>query len=368
MTVKKLFFYFVLLLTPVLFLELVFRILPTAYTPRMMPVNASDPVARYESNVDFKYSDGWNFAIRTTKRSNNYGYFHNADYDSELSTPLLMVIGDSFVQANEVNAGESAAEVLHERAADRARVYSMGLSGAPLSQYLPMAEYARSTFRPDRFVFFIIRNDFDESLYKYKSDARFHYFRKVNEEFALQRVDYRQSQLNGILRKSAFIRYLVLNLEIQDRLQRLAAAFGSNDRQEPTEEELQLAETMRLIDAKAAVDEFLKRVPDATGANAQSVLFVLDGMRPEMYDPQLLADSENGYVANIRKYFIARARQNGYSIIDMQPVFASRHEEDGAKFDFPTDLHWNKLGNELVAEMIFQSEFFETILRNHDQE
>lgn len=125
---------------------------------------------------------------------------------------MLMVIGDSFVEAHQVDAGKSAAEILDSAVDGKGRVYRIGLSGAALSQYLVFADFARTTFHPTAMAFVVIGNDFDESLLKYKDDPRFHYFKESENGFALQRVDYEISGTRKILRKSAFVRYVMLNL------------------------------------------------------------------------------------------------------------------------------------------------------------
>src|SRR4030095_4149666 len=46
-------------------------------------------------------------------------------------------------------------------------VYRFGISGAPLSPYLPMGEREAVRCRPDWVVILVVHNDFDES-YKFK--------------------------------------------------------------------------------------------------------------------------------------------------------------------------------------------------------
>jgi hypothetical protein len=98
-----------LLLAPLLVLEGAFRFLPVAYLPQIQRVSAETPVARFEPNVDYRYSRDWNFSVVTRKRSNNYGFINAADYHPEERSPLLTVIGDSLVEANQVATGESSA-------------------------------------------------------------------------------------------------------------------------------------------------------------------------------------------------------------------------------------------------------------------
>src|SRR5205823_65657 len=180
---------------PFVIMEGFFRLLPVSNPPYLLPVTAEHPVVHYQPNIEYLSSGGWNFSIRTRMHTNNFGYNNLWDYHPEDTTPLLMVIGDSFVEALTVDSGKSAAEILNSAVSGRGRVYSIGVSGAALSQYLAFAEFSKNSFHPSAMAFFIIDNDFDESLLKYKAEPRFHYFKENGHGFELQLVDYLLDQV-----------------------------------------------------------------------------------------------------------------------------------------------------------------------------
>jgi hypothetical protein len=343
-----------LLLLPFLLAEGVFRLLPVADPPAILPVNERAPVARFEPNVDYRFSRDWNFSVVTRKHTNNYGFAHAADFRAGAPGPLLALIGDSFVEANVVDAGRSVAEVLDAGLAGRGRVYGLGMSGAPLSQYLAYAQFARDTFRPAAMAFVIIGNDFDESLLKYKRDGKFHYF---DEHGVLRRVDYEQSGAKRLLRRSAALRYVVHNLEALHRFGELAQRLRGV---EPSLQQLQgEALALRVADARRAVDLFLDQLPARSGLGADAIVFVVDGVRPQIYTAAGRARAEESFHGILRRYFAAQASARGYGVIDMQPVFIRRHERDGARFEAaPTDSHWNALGHQAVAEELRRSPAF----------
>jgi hypothetical protein len=152
---KKAFFYCVLILLPFVIMEGFFRILPVSNPPYLLPVSAAHPVVHYQPNIEYLSSGGWNFSIRTRMRTNNFGYNNLWDYHPEDTTPLLMVIGDSFVEALTVDSGKSTAEILNSTVSGRGRVYSIGVSGAALSQYLAFAEFSKNSFHPSVIAFFL---------------------------------------------------------------------------------------------------------------------------------------------------------------------------------------------------------------------
>lgn len=360
---KRIFFYSVLALLPFAIMEGVFRLLPVSYPPYILPVSSENPVARFQPNVDYLFSAGWNFAIRAKKHSNNFGYNNLSDYHPDEATPLLMVIGDSFVEAREVDAGKSAAELLNSRVDGKGRVYSIGLSGAALSQYLVFAEFAKTTFRPNAMAFVIIGNDFDESLLKYKSDPRFHYFEESANGPVLRRVDYEISSARKILRKSAFVRYVMLNLLAGHVLDAIRLSFRRAADSQAYSGPAPATSEQRIHDSMRAIDHFLDQVASKSGLASESILFVLDAMRPAMYSPETLLKADDSYVSQMRRYFKEQASSRGYEVLDMQPAFIRKHRLDNSRFEFPTEGHWNELGHKLVAAEIRKSAVFARVFQ-----
>jgi len=276
-----------------------------------------------------------------------------------------MVIGDSFVEAHAVDAGKSAAEILNAAVDGIGRVYSIGLSGAALSQYLVFAEFSRAEFRPNAMAFVIIGNDFDESLLKYKSEPILHYFEENGKEFALRRVDYEMSTTKKILRNSAFVRYIMLNLEAKGILERQSAGPIGNSQNYVGNMPARVEKT-RVTDSMRAVDEYFRQIPFRTGLDRRCILFVLDGLRPALYSSQELLKAEDSFVSQLMRYFREQAVSRGYEVIDMQPVFIKKHRLDNSRFEFPTDGHWNELGNKLVAEEIQKTAVFTRIFQREE--
>ena len=343
------------LVVPFAILEGVFRLLPVSSPPPIQPVTPEQPIGHFPPHVDYVYSTGWNFAVLSHKHTNNYGLNNIADYHPEERSPLFMVIGDSFVDALQVDAGKSAAELLNAGLRGAGRVYSIGLSGAPLSQYLAAAGYACATFHPQALAFVIIGNDFDESLLKYSDEPQLHHF---DAEGRLVLSGYELPLAKKVLRHSAFVRYVMLNLVTGTRLIQIRHLLRGAPAV-PAAQAVSAEE--RLRDSQHAVDLFFEQLPAQCNVSPSSVLFVLDAMRPEIYTSVSLPAAEDSYQGRMRTYFAAAAHRRGYEVLDMQPVFIARHARDGARFEFPTDKHWNALGHEVVAEQIRQSTVFQRL-------
>ena len=124
-------------------LEAVLRTLPVSDALRTTAVNAENPIIRFEPGREITWSRDWDFSLVNQVRFNNFGFVSDFDYDPDATSPLLAVIGDSYVEALMVPFRETCAGRLRTHLEARSRVYAFGMSGAPLSQYLAFAEYAR---------------------------------------------------------------------------------------------------------------------------------------------------------------------------------------------------------------------------------
>ena len=76
---------------------------------------------RFQPDREFTWSKGWDFAIRTEKRSKNHGFLKRLDY-SVSSGPLLAVIGDSYVEAAQVDDEDALHGQLVAEAISRSNV------------------------------------------------------------------------------------------------------------------------------------------------------------------------------------------------------------------------------------------------------
>ncbi|UCF06034.1 MAG: hypothetical protein JSV33_03105 [bacterium] len=137
----------------IILLEVIFRILPVRDSLMTLPVNSANPVVRFKENRDVTWSRGYDFSIVTKRHINNYGFLNDQNYDPEDDSPLLAIIGDSYVEAAQVEYKNSMHGILSQESAGNGRVYSFGASGSPLSNYLAYANYATSEFNARALVF-----------------------------------------------------------------------------------------------------------------------------------------------------------------------------------------------------------------------
>ena len=349
------------ILAPLMALEIILRFLPVTDILDTQPVNQTSPYIHFRPNRDITFSKAWNFSILTRKHINNYGYMNDVDFSKGETTPLLVIIGDSYVEATHVFNKDSMHGLLSNRVGRRGRVYGIGYSGTALSQYLAFAEFSRKEFSPNGMVFIIVGNDFDESLTKYGWGPGFHYFSPG--DFSVTRIDWPGKTWAGfIVSQSALARYVRGNLSFdptflswlwKGNTAKTSAEFVGNTRANADQE--------RLEDSKAVVDNFLIKVPMWTGLARDKVLFVIDGMRPSLYSPEGMDAAKGSYFDLMRQYFIGKSRQLGHAVVDMQPVFERDYSMNKKRFEFEVDAHWNERGHQLVADEIEKTSVFRAV-------
>ncbi|MBA4419356.1 MAG: hypothetical protein C0392_15850 [Syntrophus sp. (in: bacteria)] len=87
--------------------------------------------------------------IRAKWRINNMHWNYPIDYYHINDRKLIAVIGDSFIEALQVDVGKNYPFLLKEKLANHYEVYAFGVSGAPLSQYLHISRYVNKHFDAD---------------------------------------------------------------------------------------------------------------------------------------------------------------------------------------------------------------------------
>ena len=335
-------------------LELVLRLMPVSSSTDTMMVDDNNPIVRFTPNRAFTFSKGWQFAITNTGRINNYGFINEQDYVKHAEHGPLTIIGDSYVEAMMVPYEQTVQGRLARVLGKKGKVYSLGISGSQLAQYLAFAQYAWTEFHPQALVFIIVGNDFDESLTKYKRDPGFHFFQQNGDshDLSLVRIDYQPTLAKRIMREFALARYLwgTVGIGHIGGRQLSEGRYVGNTAAHASEE--------RLADSRRVVDHFLAELPRRVGLAKNRFLFVVDAMRPQIYSESDLRRADGSYFDLMRQYFLEQVTSHGYEAIDMQPRLISRHHRDGSRFEFPIDAHWNDVGHQEAAEAIASSRMF----------
>lgn len=347
-----------------LLMEIVLRFLPVSTAVHTMPVTAANPVLHLAPNQPFVNSFGWDMHNVVRGRVNNVGFINDQDYHRDDPLPLFAVIGDSYIEAKMVPYADTMQGRLARMVAGKARVYSFGASGAPLSQYLIWAGYAVHEFGAKSLVINVVGNDFDESLLAYKVGPGFWLYAPDEAGvLRLRLIDYRPGRGINLARQSALARYIIINLRVQDSIFKMRwlaeLIFGKPAKAETFYGNTDAsAGATRVRDSLAAIDAFFRDLPQVVGLPPQNVLFTLDGFRY----PDAIAAGRGSYFDLMRHAFLAKAQALGYEAIDLDPRFVARNAATGERFEFPDDGHWNANGHGVAEEAVATSGVFKRFI------
>ena len=326
-----------------LVLEVVFRTAIPASDEPYAFFDATDELLRYDAT---QHRDG-TYTVGALARSPSHWHVNNCGWNSAVdylpreqrTLPLIAIIGDSFVEALNVDLDKSVAARLRKRLAGRYDVYSFGMSGAPLSQYLQEARYVRRHFQPEVLVIVVVHNDFHESFRPLSVHNHFLHVREAGDGFAEEDPEpYRPSAMRRLLARSALVRYLVLNLKMDS----IRKAWHRARTGHPEAERLAtLGEVPPVVRGSTAF--LIERI--VRESRGSHVLFVVDGPRRDIYAGTVAGSDGERYGRLLR----AECDRLGCPFLDLTETFRAVYERDGQRLETPYDYHWDAHGHEVVA-------------------
>jgi len=338
----------------ILFLEFVaFRfILIAADMPK---IDFADGLVKYKPNQKGIYrikdeinavykinANGWNSA--------NDQYFINKPVDRF----RIAIVGDSYVEATEVNFDESLAEKLENKLGkERFEVYRFGISGAPMSQYLHMLRKEVMKYNPDLVIVVLVHNDFNES-YEFLQGTYASNFMKLQIEDTgdVTEVEPRQfiRPWYNPIRESATWRYLAIRQKIpynylKDLLLGNKIYYQANISIDSIKK--------NRIKNEIATNYIFKKMKEICENRGAKLLLIMNGVTEVVYGTVNKNESYKRGGLSLNQIAKDAAQQNGIDFIDLEPVFEKDYKENKKRFTFINDGHWNVYGHEVVANTIF---------------
>ena len=327
-------------------LEFVFRFgIPAAQPParyfdkdNLLWVRSSEPSTGTRTIGSFA-------TISARWRINNLGWNYPVDYLPRDERQLIAIIGDSFVEAREVDVDKNFSFLLRESmASSDYEVYAFGRAAAPLSHYLHMARYATRLFDPEVLIFVLYYNDFDESIHDI-NPGRSHWLTLVADSQGNilempPATDVRISLAEKIVLRSATLRYFLMNFDFREvvlKLKRRVVEYT-------IEENIDLD---RIGSVVAPVTEYVVQKL-AEENRGRRLIFVMDAPRFDIYHDRLA----NSRLRSINQVVGEIVERYGAEFIDLTPVMYEDYKENGERFEFDIDIHWNEHAHRLVARTL----------------
>jgi hypothetical protein len=306
--------------------------------------------AQYKINAN-----GWNSKYDTYEMNNNRDKYR------------IAVIGDSFVQALEVDYDKSIAERLEEKlGSEYSQVYRFGIGGAPMSQYLHMLRNEVIKYKPALVVILMIHNDFDES-YQFTPGVYTSSFLKIEIENnkitrEIQPDPYSPPWYN-FFRETATWRYLSFRQQVRFQFLRdiiLGGSFikdASANREGSERDKYQANIDISMLGEERISNEILTdyvfgQLKTSCRENNADILILMDGDRDSIY--RNLNDSHLYRKGALSLNVIAQsmAQKHNIHFIDLHPMFAEEFSLHHKSFTFPHDGHWNAYAHDIVADLV----------------
>jgi hypothetical protein len=294
--------------------------------------------------------------LRANWRINNEGWNSPVDYFAEKKDGVtrIAIIGDSYIEAFQVDIDRSYPYVLSDLLGEKSEVYSFGISGAQLSQYLHIARYVEKKFSPDVYIFNIVHNDFDESIngtpnkrmfltVKYESGS----FTEIQPEQPER--DYTKVPLSSLFKLSSFFRYLYHNLELNNMLS--------------TRDVKEKEASVKEVEMNVFIDEILKNKNSVEKVTAyllgkikselkeKEIIFIMDAPRWQIYEGNLekAKSKELNIIAN------RLCDSLGLKFIDLTSYMLDDYNKNKQRFETDYDGHWSENGHKFVAEVLHEA-------------
>ncbi|WP_420264175.1 SGNH/GDSL hydrolase family protein [Candidatus Magnetominusculus dajiuhuensis] len=338
-------------------MEIVFRyVIPASESP-LVYYDEKDKISKLDNREtsDGLFTAGNLAQLRVKWHINGDGFRSDIAYSTEHKKPLIAVIGDSFVEALQVNMKDTMASKLKDKLHGQFDVYSFGVNGASLSQYLQTSRYVNKRFAPDILVFNIVHNDFDESLCSMILMSGFMCLEENGTGFTetiKPAVASRNKTLfkRFIFERSALLRYLWVNLSLKRSISSLSIynkifAGGTGKFYNAN------VDVQRLAGLKPklyGVADYLMGKIKEENPN-KKVFFIMDAPRADIYDGTLNSSS----VIWLNRLFMKTCMAHDFNCVDLTEYFYRHYKATHVHFESPYDWHWNEHGHESAAEALF---------------
>ena len=286
------------------------------------------------------YTAGPRSQVRGRWRINNAGWNSSIDYVPSKILPRIAIVGDSYVEAFQVDVEDSFPELLRERLKGQYEVYQFGMSGATLPGYLRMSRYVARNFDPEVIVVVVSHNDFIGSLASgmvasVRSKIKIDGGRAVEVAPAA----YRPNPIRRLLSRSALIRFCVLNRRFE-RQWKPSSPRSRWDGGAPTTEAERWEQVDRMLEY--VLSRMVQENPN------RRIVVVHDGDRRAIYQGEGSSIDRVHWGESIKTL----AKKLSFKYLDLHGPMESWFESNGRTFNSMHDYHWNETGHAFVAEQL----------------
>jgi len=333
-------------------------VLPASEWPYRRIITTDDPVVRYLYKDAPMYSGGvWRlgfperYAARYT--INHEGWNSTREYFvTKSNKKRIAVIGDSFVDALQVDVDKCFAELLekdlNQDHIPQVEVYRFGFGNASMSQYLNVLRYVSRKFDPDFVIVSIQANDFLTSILpSANTDGDFLQFSKTGETWQeVPPVPYRPSRVRLWLKRSALFRYVYGNLEFRYWTFQLGSLFKAKTAERTYQMNVDIGNDLYQIPLFHDLSfHILAEMKTALKPQVKLLVF-MDADRDALYHGYDLETEKSYKLIQMLKDV---CRESHVPFVELSQPFEVDYKKFHERFDYDIDRHWNERGHRIVA-------------------
>lgn len=359
------------LIITILLLELILSFLmPLPSRPETIYDQPTDILKFSPESGTGTYTKGKFFQIRADWSINNAGWNSLVDYKADTEKDRIAIIGDSYVEALQVDVDEKYAHLMRNMLGPDTEVYSFGKSLYALPQYLHVSRHVVETYNPSTLIINVVHNDFEESLEGEGADLRHQALMQliVGEDSTItERSPYYHPYLQQRL-NPGWVRSLMLKSRLQRYIRypdflgiqpfRMAQGFlnqsdsdsdSDNEQKDPqyeanvNVEEIDSKEVQIRLATEYVIRTIREENPD------KKIIFVMDTPRGFIYRD---VPVENSGVYWLHQLMEEMTTKYDVGFIDLTSVMKKDYLENGKEFNSEVDTHWNEHGHQLVAKTL----------------
>lgn len=332
-------------------------ILPASEWPYRYSIRNGNDAVRYIYKDDPMYHTGiqrLGFPERYAAKYNinHEGWNSTQEYaTTKSSRKRIAIIGDSFVDALQVDVDKCFAELLQRSLGSSVEVYRFGFGAAGLSQYLQVLRYVENKFHPDIVIISMQANDFLSSLYSTANENDFLQLRQSGDRWIeIKPTAYKPSRLRLAVKHSAVFRYFYGNLNFRYRVGMLNTLFKSREQEEQQYRmNVEIQPNLDYLDTSAKICRYVFGQMKLASGPHQKLLVFMDTDRAAIYEG---VDPKTEKLYLLTKIGIDTASEFGIPFIDLTDDFQKDYKLHHQRFDFDIDYHWNERGHRIVAKSL----------------
>ncbi len=255
--------------------------------------------------------------------------------------PCIAAIGNSYLQGLYSDVDEHLSASLQTLLSNEVAVYNLGTSGISLSQAILVATFARHHFSPDMLIIQVNHSSLRNSVRDLGFLPYSAQFRSTDTGWVLgEPSPFRVSRKKRLLRRSALVRYLFYNANVN---------FGGGIVQEAGQNPAPAKDPDRLAHEEAMKREVLRLTLSTLQEENPGIpiLVLLDTDRRQIYET-------GGQVCPLQDspIYSEICAVMGVHFIDLSERMAREYRSNGLRFEFDDNYHWNPYGVSIVADEI----------------